>query len=242
MRRREGGQLKGTRSRPPQSGLRAGMLCRPDCYACVKWPTRLTRTESEASYALGPIREAGGPMAPPTQDPASLSQRAIPRQTPEVRAVCGNAARTDLCGGPPARAVPTATKSPPPPPPWAGRAATASDPSPALRRAAHAARHRLLRSCPLATWQPDQANPVHLLLSAPLAIALSFQSKPRAHGMPGSDPSHARCADRLAHTPDPSLSPRDTPPCCATLRSRKPICAATTGILKGASIALWPQP
>ena len=28
---------------------------------------------------------------------------------PEVRAVCGSSARTDLCGGPPERAVPTAT-------------------------------------------------------------------------------------------------------------------------------------
>ncbi len=31
------------------------------------------------------------------------------RQVPEVRAVCGNSARTDLRGGPPVRAVPTAT-------------------------------------------------------------------------------------------------------------------------------------
>jgi hypothetical protein len=35
------------------------------------------------------------------------------RQQPEVGAVCGNAARTDLCGGPPARAVPTATAAAP---------------------------------------------------------------------------------------------------------------------------------
>src|SRR5262249_55306299 len=44
-----------------------------------------------------------------TSDPAPPPQRPFLRQTPEVRAVCGNAARTDLCGGPPARAVPTAT-------------------------------------------------------------------------------------------------------------------------------------
>ena len=34
---------------------------------------------------------------------------ASPPSNPRVGAVCGNAARTDLCGGPPARAVPTAT-------------------------------------------------------------------------------------------------------------------------------------
>ena len=33
------------------------------------------------------------------------------RQHPAVRAVCGSSARTDLCGGPLARAVPTATKT-----------------------------------------------------------------------------------------------------------------------------------
>ena len=32
------------------------------------------------------------------------------RHTPEVGAVCGKAARTDLCGGRPAMGVPTATK------------------------------------------------------------------------------------------------------------------------------------
>ena len=44
-----------------------------------------------------------------TQDHAPVPERAFRRQTPEVRAVCGNSARTDLCGGTPARAFPTAT-------------------------------------------------------------------------------------------------------------------------------------
>jgi hypothetical protein len=37
-----------------------------------------------------------------------LSERAVCRSASEVRAVCGSSARTDLCGGWPARAVPTA--------------------------------------------------------------------------------------------------------------------------------------
>src|SRR5215203_599039 len=49
-------------------------------------------------------------LAAATQDPASLSERALRRQAPEVRAGCGNAARPDLCGGRPERAVPTATE------------------------------------------------------------------------------------------------------------------------------------
>jgi RNA-directed DNA polymerase len=58
------------------------------------------RTQSRAAVSIGlqRVREA--------------AQRPLLRQTPEVRAVCGNAARTDLCGGPPARAVPTAPAHP----------------------------------------------------------------------------------------------------------------------------------
>jgi RNA-directed DNA polymerase len=57
--------------------------------------TAASRTLSrlDASIARLRVREA-----------ASLQ-----RQTPEVRAVCGNAARTDLCGGPAVMPVPTAT-------------------------------------------------------------------------------------------------------------------------------------
>ena len=57
--------------------------------------------------------ETFGPYAnrvlPTPKNPSRLSQRAIPRQTPEVGAGCGNAARPDLCGGPGAIPVPTAT-------------------------------------------------------------------------------------------------------------------------------------
>ena len=47
-------------------------------------------------------------MATDAEDSAPLSKRAVCRSTSEVRAVCGSSARTDLCGGWPARAIPTA--------------------------------------------------------------------------------------------------------------------------------------
>src|SRR5437016_10813178 len=43
------------------------------------------------------------------EDPTSASQRALRRQVSEVGAVCGNSARTDLCGGRRVTDVPTAT-------------------------------------------------------------------------------------------------------------------------------------
>ena len=41
---------------------------------------------------------------------AGVRRRTLLRQAPEIRTGCGNAARTDPRGGPPARAVPTATR------------------------------------------------------------------------------------------------------------------------------------
>jgi len=42
----------------------------------------------------------------------SMAGEALSRQTPEVRAVCGNSACTDLCGGRSAMIVPTANVVP----------------------------------------------------------------------------------------------------------------------------------
>src|SRR5580700_2701219 len=47
-------------------------------------------------------------MAASSQDPPSVAVRPLPRQTPEVGAVCGKPARTDLSGGRSAMDVPTA--------------------------------------------------------------------------------------------------------------------------------------
>jgi hypothetical protein len=48
-----------------------------------------------------------------TPDPhrASIPAGALRRHAPKAGAQCGNPARWDLCGGPPARAVPTATRT-----------------------------------------------------------------------------------------------------------------------------------
>jgi hypothetical protein len=48
---------------------------------------------------------------PSCPDPAPVPKRALRRQALEVGALCGKAARTDLCGGPGATRVPTATLS-----------------------------------------------------------------------------------------------------------------------------------
>src|SRR5688500_7208441 len=58
-----------------------------------------TATQSARSCHVGPDGQAGRRLAPSTADPSSLAAAALRRQTPEVGAVCGNAARTDLCGG-----------------------------------------------------------------------------------------------------------------------------------------------
>jgi hypothetical protein len=54
---------------------------------------------------------AGRRLAPKTAHPAPLAASALRRQTPEVGAVCGNPARTDLCGGRSAISVPTANRA-----------------------------------------------------------------------------------------------------------------------------------
>jgi hypothetical protein len=54
--------------------------------------------------------QAGGTLAPQAPDVPSLAVSTLPRQTPTVGAVCGNAARTALCGGRAVMRVPTAIK------------------------------------------------------------------------------------------------------------------------------------
>src|SRR3954462_13106621 len=47
-------------------------------------------------------------LAAQTQNPAPVAIRTVCRQTSKVGAVCGQAARTDLCGGRSVMGVPTA--------------------------------------------------------------------------------------------------------------------------------------
>src|SRR6202023_785572 len=64
--------------------------------------------QPEGPHELGTDYAAGRRLAPPTTHPASLATGSLRRHPPEVGAVCGKAARTDLCGGRSAMSVPTA--------------------------------------------------------------------------------------------------------------------------------------
>src|SRR5712692_8444347 len=66
-------------------------------------------TQPEGRPTLDRFRDARGSLASPATHPPSLAQPALRRHTPEVGAVCGKAARTDLCGGRGVISVPTAT-------------------------------------------------------------------------------------------------------------------------------------
>src|SRR5688500_4110666 len=68
-------------------------------------------TQPEWCYHLGTDEEARRRLAPKTAHPTPLAQQALRRPSPEVGAVCGKAARTDLCGGREVTRVPTATKA-----------------------------------------------------------------------------------------------------------------------------------
>src|SRR5262249_12430827 len=72
-------------------------------------PARIAKTWSAPSVDVGAVQAARRSLVTPSQDPAPVPERAFLRQAPEVGAVCGSSARTDLRGGTPARAFPTAT-------------------------------------------------------------------------------------------------------------------------------------
>src|SRR6516165_12565837 len=57
---------------------------------------------------MGEDHAAPQRLAPQAAYPAPLAASTLRRHTPEVGAVCGNSARTDLCGGRSAMGVPTA--------------------------------------------------------------------------------------------------------------------------------------
>jgi hypothetical protein len=59
---------------------------------------------------MGEDHAARQRLAPQTANPSLLAASALRRHTPEVGAVCGNPARTDLCGGRSAMSVPTANR------------------------------------------------------------------------------------------------------------------------------------
>ena len=63
---------------------------------------------------LGQDEPHRDPVDTPDPHRASIPASALRRHAPKVGAQCGSPARWDLCGGPPARAVPTATSNPTP--------------------------------------------------------------------------------------------------------------------------------
>ena len=77
------------------------------------WLQRLAASKPAAPDDVGAVRAARRSLDSQGPDPAPVPERPLLRQAPEVRAVCGNSARTDLRGGTPARAVPTATAGSP---------------------------------------------------------------------------------------------------------------------------------
>src|SRR2546426_10995492 len=66
-------------------------------------------TQPNRRSHLGSDAEARGRLASATAHPSPLAQPTLCRHAPEVGAVCGKAARTDLCGGRGVTRVPTAT-------------------------------------------------------------------------------------------------------------------------------------
>ena len=69
----------------------------------------LTKENAEESLRVRtPRRQARSRGLLGVREAARCAGRALWTSPSKVRAVCGNSARTDLCGGPPAKAVPTA--------------------------------------------------------------------------------------------------------------------------------------
>src|SRR3954451_6669334 len=56
-------------------------------------------SQPEGSAHVGADDATGGRVASQTDHPPSFAKRTLRRHTPEVGAVCGQAARTVLCGG-----------------------------------------------------------------------------------------------------------------------------------------------
>ena len=94
--------------------------CRADqqpCLGGVPLPrhrplaTHAAATQPEGRLDVGEDRQDRQRLAPQTAHPSPLAAATLCRQTPEVGAVCGNAARTDLCGGCAVMRIPTAIRS-----------------------------------------------------------------------------------------------------------------------------------
>ena len=74
--------------------------------------THASAAQPPGSHEMGADGQPGARIPAQAPGPSPLAQRTFRRQTPEVGAVCGKAARTDLCGGRAVTRVPTAITPP----------------------------------------------------------------------------------------------------------------------------------
>ena len=72
------------------------------------WRCSLSRRSQKGAITWQRIKKIADDWLPQTESPSSVAAAALRRQILEVGAVCPNGARTDLCGGRLATAVPTA--------------------------------------------------------------------------------------------------------------------------------------
>jgi group II intron reverse transcriptase/maturase len=83
---------------PRRAHQRAGPLgVPPPCYRSLA--TRPAPAQPEGQDDMDRHGQTGQSLAAQAPDIPPLARSALPRQTPKVGAVCGNAARTVLCGG-----------------------------------------------------------------------------------------------------------------------------------------------
>ena len=68
-------------------------------YVVELWRRALRRRSQKDRTTVDDGGQAGGTLAPQAPGIPSLAVSTLPRQTPTVGAVCGNAARAVLCGG-----------------------------------------------------------------------------------------------------------------------------------------------
>ena len=83
-------------------------------HVTVLWLRALWRRSQKDRMTWARMAKLADGMAPETPHPSSLAKPAVCRQTPKVGAVCGNPARTDLCGGTGVTRFPTANSEPTP--------------------------------------------------------------------------------------------------------------------------------
>ena len=160
---------------------------------------------------MGADGEAGRGLAPETPHPSSLAEPAVCRQAPEVGAVCGNPARTDLCGGRSAMGVPTANPEPTPTTPRTRRRRSGTGWQNARTGMSTSPRHRVLGSTRSSGSSPNspKSRSAEALTDQPLNSRPPFRltsRRPTPTRSPSNGPS--RPPNSRLH---PAVLRQDTP-------------------------------